>query len=207
MTTQQPKKNREDRHELEPANWIAEYGDYLLAVANNRVRDRATAEDLVQDTFVSAWNARERFRGDSSERTWLLSILRNKIIDHYRSNARRSIFVDTESFGRDDDSRKSFDERSEALDRSWHGDPEREAEQVEFFKVLDEALEMLPAKTAAAFRMREIQGLSTEEITRSLKISQANLWVLIHRAKKSLQRHLQTLWINPGFPPGTAEAA
>ncbi len=69
---------------LEPNSWVDNYADYLYRYAQSRVNDSAVAEDLVQETFLSAWKARERFEGRSSEKTWLSSILKNKIIDYYR---------------------------------------------------------------------------------------------------------------------------
>lgn len=70
---------------LDPKNWISAYGDYLLNHAFFRVRNRELAEDLVQETFISALKSRDTYNGTASERTWLTAILKNKIIDHYRS--------------------------------------------------------------------------------------------------------------------------
>ena len=67
-------------NKLDPEKWISEYGDFLYSFARSRVADQETAEDLVQETLLSAWRSKDRFEGRSSERTWLVSILRNKII-------------------------------------------------------------------------------------------------------------------------------
>ncbi len=77
-------------NELEPDKWVERFADYLFRYAFSRVNDQTVAEDLVQETFLSAWKARERFEGRSTEKTWLSSILKNKIIDHYRKTLVKS---------------------------------------------------------------------------------------------------------------------
>jgi len=69
---------------LSPSEWISNYADALYAYAKPRVNDAQLAEDLVQETFLSAWKARDGFKGEASEKSWLFTILKNKIIDHYR---------------------------------------------------------------------------------------------------------------------------
>ena len=70
--------------DINPQLWVQKYGDYLYNYAYYRVSSKEISEDIVQDTFISALKAIESFRGDSSELTWLLSILKRKVIDHYR---------------------------------------------------------------------------------------------------------------------------
>src|SRR5690606_30747518 len=151
------------------------YREYLIRFALMRVSDYGTAEDLVQDAFLSGWNGRRHFRGDCSERTWLTGILRNKIIDHYRKTGRRPSILAT-------DLENSFTGENEP--RSWIGEqpdhrlnhrPGAEAERKEFMEELELAVARLPEKMGEAFRMREMLGYTTEEITRELKISKANL--------------------------------
>jgi RNA polymerase sigma-70 factor (ECF subfamily) len=181
-------------HTLNPDLWNVEHRDALLRFALQRVKDYGAAEDLVQETFLSAWHGRHHFRGGCSERTWLTGILRNKVIDHYRRRARRPAVLAT-------DLESSESEGSGVL--SWidrQPDPEDRhrpgaaTERQEFMTDLECAIDRLPAKMGVAFRMRELQGRSTEEITRELKISKANLWVLIHRAKQTLGESLADQW-------------
>ena len=76
-------------------DWLAAHGDYLFNLAVGQVRDPVVAEDLVQDTFLAALKARDRFAGRSSDRTWLVDILRHKIFDHLRRVCRqRPVHVD-----------------------------------------------------------------------------------------------------------------
>ena len=73
-----------DKHFLNPEKWVSLYADYLFNYAIGRINDRDLAKDLVQDTFFSALKAKNNFKGESSERTWLIAILKRKIIDYYR---------------------------------------------------------------------------------------------------------------------------
>src|SRR5690554_8123311 len=72
------------KHFINPNKWIDKYSDYLFNFTISRVNDREKAKDLVQDTFFAALKAMKNFKGEASERTWLISILKRKIIDHYR---------------------------------------------------------------------------------------------------------------------------
>ena len=156
--------------------------------------------DLVQDTFLSVWTARERFHGSCSEKTWLVGVLRNKVIDHYRRTSRRPLMTesDLESYTRDESgsSEAWMDQHAIASDRF---NPYKNTERFEFMQQLDEGIDLLPDLSGKAFRMREIQGLSTDEITRALNITKSNLWVLIHRAKSGLQDHFNGVWNQEGL--------
>jgi RNA polymerase sigma-70 factor (ECF subfamily) len=177
---------------LDPENWNLAYREYLVRFALQRVSDHGIAEDLVQDTFLSGWSARERFRGECNERTWLTGILRNKIIDHYRRTGRRPSVLTTDLDRPDEDGNSTWLDRQ--ADEGSRFRPAAVTERHEFLRDLDEAVDNLPEKMGRAFRMREIDGFTTDEITRELSISRANLWVLIHRAKQSLGEKLNSRW-------------
>ncbi len=183
------------KHQLNPESWIRDYQEYLVNFARKKVSDQGIAEDLVQDTFLSVWSARENFQGNCSEKTWLTGVLRNKIIDHYRRTSRRPLMTETdlEGYAREDSSSSEawLDRHAVASDRF---NPAKNTERFEFIQQLDEGIARLPDLSGRVFRMREIQGLSTEEITRSLNITKSNLWVLIHRAKSGLQDHFNGVW-------------
>lgn len=194
IDTQAPALQASGPHTLDPAHWDSAHRDYLINSARRKVNDLGTAEDLVQDTFVSAWKARAGFRGDCSERTWLVGMLRNKIIDHYRYNARRPTYTETDlDRGRHESSTErepqGWMEKQATHDNG--SDPVKVTERREFLSRLERAIARLPRSMGQAFRMREVQGCSTEEITRSLNISSGNLWVLIHRAKQALRTQLE----------------
>ena len=181
-------------HSLEPNNWNLAYREYLIHFALSRISDYGTAEDLVQETFLSGWKGRRHFRGDCSERTWLVGILKNKIIDHYRKSGRRPAILS----GDFDSDRLDSSESSSWIDRQpdlrTAGQPVAEVESNEFLEDLETAVANLPEKMVLAFRMRELEGYSTEEIVDALDISKSNLWVLIHRAKQTLSEELKDNW-------------
>ena len=87
------------KHPLDPAQWVDLYGDMLLSYALSRMRDRDIAEDLVQETFLIAWKTRDDFEGRSRFSTWLVSILRHKIADHFRQEGCRTSYSFYESDG------------------------------------------------------------------------------------------------------------
>ena len=181
-------------HTLNPNLWNVDYREYLIRFALLRLSDYGTAEDLVQDTFLSGWNGRKQFRGDCSERTWLTGILRNKIIDHYPRTGRRPSILTTDLESYRPDEGEAFSWIDQQPDERPAHRPGAESERKEFMDELEQAVARLPEKMGEAFRMREMQGYSTEEITRRLKISKANLWVLIHRAKQTLSEELSENW-------------
>ncbi|RYE38018.1 MAG: RNA polymerase subunit sigma-24, partial [Sphingobacteriales bacterium] len=76
---------REDA--LNPHEWVSKYADYLYSYAVFRINDGDLAKDLVQETFLAALERKGKFEGRSTEKTWLTAILKNKIVDIYRSRS------------------------------------------------------------------------------------------------------------------------
>ena len=185
-------------HTLEPLQWSDLYREYLMRFALQKISDYGTAEDLVQDTFLSAWNARERFRGECNERTWLTGVLRNKIIDLYRKNGRRPSVLTTDLDSNPYNETESTAWIDRQADKRTINQPQAATERSEFMRDLEDAVTNLPETMGTAFRMREMQGYSTKEITDTLNISRSNLWVLIHRAKQALSDQLSPNWLGHG---------
>ncbi len=184
----------------DPSAWLDLYGDYLFRYVMVRLRDAMVAEDVVQETLLAAIMGYATYRGESSERTWLVGILRHKILDRLREmNRRRPL----------DELAHHWDQPEFDADGHWHqasapiawrAEPFGVVEQKEFWIVLSHGLSSLPARTAAAFVLREIDGLATDEICRALNVSRENLWVLLHRARMSLRRFLETNWFAASKP-------
>ncbi|MHC4945232.1 MAG: RNA polymerase sigma factor, partial [Planctomycetota bacterium] len=78
----------------DPATWVDEHGDALYRFAITRLKDPEAAEEIVQETFLAALKAKDSFKGRSSERTWLIGILKNKVIDHFRKMSRERPVTD-----------------------------------------------------------------------------------------------------------------
>lgn len=179
------------------ASWLAEHGDALFRYARLRVGRRELAEDLVQDTFVAALQARARYEGGSSVRTWLLSILKHKIVDHYRpSTAARSVegsdAILSSFFGPDGLWKRAL--------ASWRT-PDKALEDREFWEVFDGCLGGLPRALASVFFLRELEGLGTEELRDRLEISEGNLRVRLHRARLLLRECLERRWFAATVEP------
>jgi RNA polymerase sigma-70 factor (ECF subfamily) len=186
-----------DDSTLNPETWVENYGNYLYNYAITRVYDQVIAEDLVQDTFFSAVKAIDRFEGRSTIKTWLTSILKRKIIDHYRKNSRNKedAILDNDQFFQTEGILKGHWE-DDQLPVNWGNNPDI-SESEEFYKILKECLTHLPSKMAATFSLKEIEEYSTEEICKELDISPSNLWVMIHRAKLKLRKCIEKKWFVP----------
>src|SRR6266851_5898098 len=89
----------------DPERWVELYGDYLFKYALMRLRDAAGAEDAVQETFLAALKGGKSFAGRSAEKTWLVGIMKNKIIDHYRKASREISFTDLEFYQEEESDR------------------------------------------------------------------------------------------------------
>jgi len=179
-----------------PESWVDNYGDFLYRFAIARVRDPGVAEDLVQETFLAALRGRETFDGRSEVRTWLIAILKHKIVDFIRKKIREPSTdkIETLTDGTDPD----FDDRGEWRVRPsrWAVNPSNIYEQKEFFDVLYRCLGELPERLAEAFMLREMDGFSTEEICKALNITATNTWVMLYRVRLSLRRCLKNKWLN-----------
>ena len=184
-----------------PESWVDQYGDFLYRFALSRVKDPSIAEDLVQETFLAALKARKNFQGRSTARTWLIAILKHKIVDHIRKRVREQTSDKVESMlnaAANDPADTSFNDEGDWRVRpsKWAVDPMKLYEQKEFMDVLYQCLGELPERQAEAFMMREIDGFSTEEICKVLNISATNSWVMLYRARMWLRRCLENNWLN-----------
>ena len=192
----------EGKHILEPQHWVERYGDYLYNYAIVRVNDSEKAEDLVQETFLSAFKAKDNFLGKSSERTWLISILKRKIIDTYRKqySSKESSMADYEQDISDGDFYRSEDPfKGHWLEgKGPHSHslmPEGELEQKELMDIIQLCISMLPPNLASAFVMKMIDEAESDEVCKELGITASNLWVMLHRARLKMRQCLESKWL------------
>ncbi len=162
-----------------------------------QLRNETHADDAVQETLLAILEKPDQFAGRSSFRTYVIGILKFKIIDLLRLTQRETAYADTAN-----------DEQSDAdmIDHLFHADghtyedarawntPDAQLEQQDFFRTLELCLEKLPAQTGRVFMMREWLELSTEEICKELQITSSNLWVLLYRARLRLRECLDLNW-------------
>jgi RNA polymerase sigma-70 factor (ECF subfamily) len=187
----------------DPSEWLDRYGDYLFRYAMLRLRDRSVAEDLVQETFLAALKNRGSFSGVSSEATWLVGILKHKIADHFRHQAREAPLEDGDLREQPDPS--PFDGSGSWVSgpTDWGGNPADLFRQKEFLDQLTKCLSALSPNHANAFTLREIEGADTKEICKVLNVTETNLWVILHRARMLLRRCLETRWFSRRTEKGT----
>ncbi|MDE1888182.1 MAG: sigma-70 family RNA polymerase sigma factor [Gammaproteobacteria bacterium] len=159
----------------------------LYRFALMRVCDSSVAEELVQETFLAALKGWREFRGQSSERTWLVGILKHKIVDHLRY-ARRE--VPTEDIDVEVDAYFNAG-GGWAVPPSIVGNPGKSVEQQQLRGKLAECMQELPERLSNAFVLTQIDGLPAKETCKVLGITETNLWVMLHRARLRLQRCLQ----------------
>lgn len=146
----------------------------LMRSAQARLRNRDWAADAVSETLLAALEARPQFDDVDRLRAWLHGVLRHKVVDQFRRQ-----LGDVEAPGDQHDPEAPF------------ADPERRLVVWQGMVALEQALSGLPARQAKAFWLREALGETTEEVCAVLGVSAGHAFVLLHRARRELQRRLQ----------------
>jgi RNA polymerase sigma-70 factor (ECF subfamily) len=172
----------------------------MLTVARTYVKDRAVAEEVVQDTWLAVINGLDRFEGRSSLKTWILSILVNQAKTRGTREARSVPFASLEA----DDHAPAVDPGRfrgphEQYTGGWRAFPANWnaasiVEDRETLRVAMRAIAELPLTQQTVIRMRDVEGYSSEEVCATLDVSEANQRVLLHRARSrvrsALERHI-----------------
>lgn len=174
--------------------WLEEHGDALYAFALARVRNADAAEDLLQETLVAGLKGRKTFAGRSAERTWLMGILKHKMIDQLRKSARQRPFSEL-----DVDMSEEFFSKSgqwKAAGAEWLGEPDALMERKEFREVLSRCMSKLPVRVAQLFWLREAEGVDTAQLCQEMGITATNVWTMLHRARLGLRRCLGEHWFD-----------
>ncbi|RXZ45276.1 sigma-70 family RNA polymerase sigma factor [Crenobacter cavernae] len=169
--------------------------DYLLRYALAQLRDRGAAEEVVQETLLAALESLASFKGASSLRTWLTSILRFKLLDALRAKKRDEKFEPLPDELDDSDFDGLFAPSGHWREpvKAW-GQPEQALISREFWAIFERCSEAMPRRTAMVFVMREMMGLEIADICKRLEVSATNCSVLLYRARMSLRECFSTLW-------------
>jgi len=181
---------------------VERHGDALFAFALRQVGDRSVAEDLVQETLLAAFRGRSSFSGASAERTWLIGILKNKAMDHYRRSGRETAIEDPEqvSDNRDGDYISSGPDAGQwnpnRRPAAWAVDTEDPVERQQFWEHLQRCMEQLDIRLASVYRLRDVQAVEYQEVCNVLSVTPTNLRVMLHRARKLLRRCLEINWVS-----------
>jgi len=180
--------------ETNPITWLDQYGDNLYRFARARVKDSFTAEDLVQETLLAAYRSRNKFSGKSTLRTWLIGILRHKIVDHYRKQRPEQGEENIDDFVYGMDNMFDTKEKWKIKPGGWGRDPENEYERKELMNMIHACLDDMPQKMSLAYTLRELQGVTTSELCEIFQTKKNNCWVILYRARMLLRRCLELNW-------------
>ncbi len=184
----------DNRIGLHPEKWVSVYGDLLYAYTVVRVKDKPAAEDIVQETFLSAWKSRAGYQGQASEKNWLFAICKNKIIDFYRrqsSGMARLVTREEDAYFNSADHWTSATRPNE-----WGIDYSQPLDRPEFYSMLHQCQQKLNTLQQSVFVLKYMEELASEEICKVLAIEPSYYWVLMHRAKLHLRKCLEKNWIN-----------
>ncbi|HJV63207.1 MAG TPA: sigma-70 family RNA polymerase sigma factor [Albitalea sp.] len=174
------------------ARQVEQLRPQLMRFARAQLRNDAWAEDAVSETVLAALEKPQAFAGGSQLKTWLVGILKHKLIDQLRRHTREIASSPDEDDGLED---HVFvpDGHFRDRDADW-GDPEASLGERQFFVVLQACVENLPPNQARVFMMREWLELEADEICKEMAVTPTNLWVLLHRARLRLRECLQLKW-------------
>ena len=185
-----------ERKVVQPAQWVNEYGDFLYMYAYARVQSKEIAEDLIQDTFLSALKGLDSFRGESSQLTWITSILRRKIIDHYRKmSTKKEISASRFASPFHEEGTHEDHWLQERAPKDWHGKMEDPMHQDEFQKIMQLCLSLLPDKWKSVFILKVMEEMQSDDVCKEIGCTASNLWVILHRARLQLRECIENKWL------------
>lgn len=193
-------KDINSQNVLNPAQWVELYSDYLYKYAYYRVNNDELAQDLVQDCFLAALKGADSYKGEASEKTWLVSILKNKIIDHYKKASTKNesplqlSTYDAPSYDYFFDKEAKGHWKGESKPKDW-AVTENNFDIKEFYKTLEKCLGQLPEKWKGVFTMSLLDDEEAKQVCKEFEISPSNFWVIIHRAKLQVRACLEKNWL------------
>ncbi|NML59327.1 sigma-70 family RNA polymerase sigma factor [Chryseobacterium cheonjiense] len=189
-------KNRDSG--LAPEQWVDAFADFLYSYAITRVNSKEDAEDIVQDTFLAAFKNAATFQERSSVKTWLTSILKNKIIDYYRkksnSNQSYDAYLDEteDSFENAFFNQDNYGRWKQDINKNYLSESTDDyILSKEFYRIMDLCLQKLPSKLRPVFVAKYMLDEDAEKICKEFNITSSNYWVLLFRAKTLLRSCLE----------------
>lgn len=176
----------------DPSQWLEKHGDVLYSYAVSRLRNPDAAEEVVQETFLGAIRNITQYRSEGAEGAWLMGILKRKVIDRMRADAKKEERIEND----DKVVAGMFDAQG-----NWSYAARQSSvlsldsiEQREFREILEHCLQGLPPNQASVFILREVEEAATDVICKELGITSTNLWVLMHRARLRLAECIKARW-------------
>ncbi|MDP3666997.1 MAG: sigma-70 family RNA polymerase sigma factor [Sediminibacterium sp.] len=183
-------------YKLDPNQWLKNYGEMMYQYILPRVGDSDFAQDFVQDTFFSALKGIDGYKGLATEKNWLFSILKNKIIDHYRKKSAQQDILSMPDLGPIED--EWFDDEGGWAAGKMPNDlqvSENILERKEFQKIIKWCTEHLKIVQRQVFTLKYLEDLDSTEICKALNISSSNYWILLHRARLQMRGCVEKNWL------------
>lgn len=182
--------------------WVNQYTDSLYNWAFMKVDHAQTAEDLVQETFLAAHKAIDKFQNKSQPKTWLLSILKNKIADHYRKQYKMQLVNESEisKEGSSDVLDKFFDAgggwKKDMRPGEWESNETHLLDNYDFLEVLKGCMQGLNKNSFLALQYKFLDEKDSKLICQELEITPSNFWQILHRAKIQVRGCIDKNWFN-----------
>lgn len=177
---------------IDTSQWVDLYADDLFSYAYYRVNSRALANDFVQETFLSALKAIDRFEAKSTVKTWLFSILKRKIIDYWRQQDARKTKAMSNYTSSDEEDSSWLEDFGAKGDNA---EVEDKIEQDELRQALLACIGNLSPKWKGIIIDKYLEEKDSEEICNEYEISPSNFWVIVHRAKAELKKCMEIKWV------------
>ncbi|MFQ6610159.1 MAG: sigma-70 family RNA polymerase sigma factor [Fidelibacterota bacterium] len=174
-------------------SWVSQYSGHLYYRALSKVSASELARDLVQDTFLTAVEKFSTFKGKSSPKTWLMSILNHKIVDHYRKKNRQPISFGDENLT--DFFQENGDWHPDRQPADWHNEDGHLLDNEEFLSIFQNCLDTLPLQWKDCISLKYLLDKKSEEICQELEITPTNFWQISHRAKLQLRACIEKKWL------------
>lgn len=168
---------------LDPSRWIDRHGSAMFAYARLRLPSADLAEEAVQEALASAWRSRNTYAGRSTERTWLIGVLRYKVLDLIAARTRAMSGKGAAAVLAERTGHGTGGEHASACGVRW----DRTPEGAEARAAIESALNELPDLMRQALVLREVDGLSGQRVCEILGITETNLWTMVHRAKARMR--------------------
>lgn len=178
------------KHDL--SKWVQEYTDDMYSWASYKLSDAELAKDIVQETFLAAAEKVHTFKGESSPKTWLFSILNFKIIDVYRKKINKPMAYEPSGFTDFFDAEGSW--QTEKQPKDWHDQDEHLLDNMDFQYILKRCLDALPEKWNLCVKLKFLTEKNGDEICQEVGITPTNFWQIIHRAKLQLRDCIEKNW-------------
>jgi len=156
---------------------IQKYNQRLYRICKGYIKDESEIEDIMQDTYIKAYENLQLFEGRSQFGSWLIRILINECLQRLRKLNKQSSLSET-------------DQNKKSMNQSDYSNPETKSLNKELRILLESKLESLPETYKVIFLMREVEKMNVAETSESLMISAANVKVRLNRAKEMLKKSL-----------------